>query len=84
MKIAGVRIGADPARLKLNLLKDRSMRVLPLGEEMALAAGHLLLKHQDVPIADALIASPVQTGEAGHVVTDDPHYKILGIRTKWL
>ncbi len=84
LKIAGTRIGEASARLRLNLLKERGMRVLPLTEEMALAAGRLLLSHQDIPIADALIASPVQMGEADYVVTDDPHYRVLGVRTKWV
>ncbi len=84
LKIAGVRIGEGAARLRLRLLKERGLRTLEINEEMALSAGSLLLKHQEIPIADALIASPVKLGEADYVVTDDPHYKILGIRTKWL
>ena len=84
LKIAGVRIGEGAARLRLGLLKERGLRTLEINEEMALSAGSLLLKHQEIPIADALIASPVKLGEADYVVTDDPHYKILGIRTKWL
>ncbi len=84
MKIAGTRVGESTARLRLNLLKERGLRVLALTEEMALAAGGLLLSHQDIPIADGLIASLVQTGEAEYVVTDDPHYKALGVRTEWV
>ncbi len=84
LKIAGTRMGESAARLRLNLLKERGMKVLPLTEEMALAAGSLLLAHQNIPIADALIASPVKTDEADYVVTDDPHYKTLGVRTKWI
>lgn len=84
VKIAGTRIGESAARLRLGLLRERGMRILPLTEELALAAGSLLLAHQDVPIADALIASPVQTGDADYVITDDPHYKVLGVRTKWV
>ena len=57
---------------------------LLITEEMALVAGGLLLRHGDVPIADALIASPVQTGKADYVPTDDPHFKTLRVRTKWL
>ena len=83
MKIAGVRIGEATARLRLRLLKERGLHTLALSEEMALSAGSLLVKHQEIPIADALIASPVKLGEADYVVTDDPHYKVLGIRTKW-
>jgi hypothetical protein len=60
------------------------MRTVALDEKEALAAGSLLLSHQNVPIADALIASFVRTGVAEYVVTDDPHYRTLGVRTKWL
>jgi predicted nucleic acid-binding protein len=84
LKIAGARIGVDAARVRIQLLKDRGMRVVPVGEEEALAAGKLLLSHSDVPIADSLIASFVATGIAEYVVSDDPHFKTLGIRTKWL
>ena len=84
LKIAGVRIGEATARLRLRLLKERGLRTLEVTEEMALSAGSLLLKHQKIPIADALIASPVNLGEADYVVTDDQHYKVLRIRTKWL
>src|SRR5713226_2934259 len=84
LKIAGVRIGEATARLRLRLLKERGLRTLELREEMALSAGSLPLKQQEIPIADALIASPVMLGEADYVVTDDRHYEILGIPTKWL
>ena len=84
LKIAGARIGESAAELRLNLLKERGMKVIPITEEMALIAGRLLLSHQDVPIADALIASSVKMGDAQYVVTDDPHYQTLKIRTKWI
>lgn len=83
VKIAGARVGEDAARTRLRLLKDRGMRTVALDEDEALTAGSLLLSHQNVPIPDALIASFVKTGVAEYVVTDDSHYKILGIRTKW-
>jgi len=54
LKIAGARIGESAAELRLKLLKERGMKVIPITEEMALIAGRLLLSHQDVPIADAL------------------------------
>ncbi len=84
LKTAGARIGEGTVRLRIRSLKERGLRPLELSEEMALTAGSLLLKHQDIPIADALIASPVKLGQADYVITDDPHYKTLGIRTKWL
>ncbi len=83
IKIAGTRMGEDAARTRMRLLRDRGMRTVAVDEEEALIAGGLLLSHENVPIADALVASFVKTGAAEYVVTDDPHYKILGVRTKW-
>ncbi len=83
IKIAGPRMGEDAAKVRMRLLKDMGMRIIPLDEEEALVAGSMLLSHQNVPIADALIASFVKLGAAEYVITDDPHYKTLGIRTKW-
>src|SRR5207245_6120411 len=36
LKIAGARIGESAAELRLNLLKERGMKVIPITEEMAL------------------------------------------------
>lgn len=83
IKIAGARIGEDAAKTKLRLLSDRGMRTIALDEQEAMVAGSLLLLHRNVPIADALIASFVRTGAADYVVTDDPHYKTLGVKTRW-
>jgi len=83
IKIAGARIGEDAARTRIRLLRDRGMRTVALGEEEALIAGGLLLSHRNVPISDALIASFVKTGVADYVVTDDPHFKAFGVKTKW-
>jgi hypothetical protein len=83
IKIAGPRMGRDAARTRLRLLRDRGMRTVALEEDEAMVAGDLLLSHHDIPTADALITSFVKTGVAEYVVTDDPHYKILGIKTRW-
>jgi len=34
LKIAGARIGESAAELRLNLLKERGMKVIPITEEM--------------------------------------------------
>jgi hypothetical protein len=83
IKIAGPRMGKESAKTRLRLLRERGMRTAALGEDEALVAGDLLLSHQDVPTADALIASFVRMGAADYVVTDDKHYKVLGVRTRW-
>ena len=84
VEIAGAKIGEEAAKTRLRLLKERGMQTLPLDEEQALAAGSLHLAHRNVPIADAIIASYVKTGVGECVVTDDPHFKALGVKTKWL
>lgn len=84
IKYAGARIGEDAAKNRLRLLKERGMEVVTIDEACGLAAGSLLLSNQNVPIADALIASFVKTGLADYVLTDDPHYKTLNTKTKWI
>jgi predicted nucleic acid-binding protein len=84
VEIAGARIGEEAAKNRLRLLEERGMQIVPLDKENALIAGGLLLAHRDIPIADAIIGSYVKTGVAEYVVTDDPHFKALGIKTRWL
>jgi bifunctional DNA-binding transcriptional regulator/antitoxin component of YhaV-PrlF toxin-antitoxin module len=43
-----------------------------------------LFEIKEAAIADTLIASFVKMGLAEYVVTDDRHFKSLGIKTKWL
>jgi predicted nucleic acid-binding protein len=83
IKLAGAKMGEDAAKIKIRLLKDQGMQTIVLNEEQALAAGSLLLSHQNVPITDAIIASLVKTKVADYVLTDDPHFKMLGVKTKW-
>ena len=84
VEIAGAKIGEEAAKTRLRLLKERGMQTIPIDEENALIAGSLLLSQRNVPIADAIIASFVKTGVAEYVVTDDAHFKTLGVKTKWL
>ena len=83
IEIAGATIGEDAAKTRIRLLRDKGMKIVALGEEEAMFAGSLLLSHRNVPIADALIASFVKNGVADYVVTDDPHFRTIGVRTKW-
>jgi predicted nucleic acid-binding protein len=84
VEVAGAKIGEEAAQTRLRLLKDRGMQIVSINEEIALTAGSLLLSHRNVPIADALIASFVKVGAAEYVVSDDAHFKALGVKTKWL
>jgi predicted nucleic acid-binding protein len=84
VEFAGAKIGEDAAKNRIRLLKDRGMQIVPIDEVHALVAGNLLLSHRNVPIADALIASFVKTGAAEYVATDDQHFNVLGVKTKWI
>ncbi len=84
IKFAGSRMGEEAAKTRLRLLCDRGMRVIALDETAALTAGSLLLSCRNTPISDALIASFVKNGVADYVLTDDQHFDILGVKTKWL
>ena len=84
VEIAGARIGQEAAKNRIRQLKERGMEIMPLDEEHALMTGSLLLSNRKVPLADAIIASYVKNGEADYVITDDPNYKTLNIKTKWI
>ncbi|MCL4429143.1 MAG: PIN domain-containing protein [Chloroflexi bacterium] len=84
VEYAGARIGEEAAKTRLRLLKERGMQTVPVEEENALIAGCLLLSHRNVPIADAIIASYVKSGVAEYVVTDDVHFRALGVKTRWI
>ena len=84
IKVAGIRIGEEAAKSRLRLLEERGMKVVAVDRENALMAGSLLLSHRDLPIAHAIIASYVKGGVAEYALTDDPHFKALGIKTKWI
>jgi len=75
---------AKRPKAKIRLLKEKGIRVAALGEKEALTAGEMLLSHQSTPFVDALIASFVKLGTADYVITDDPHFKVMGVRTKWI
>lgn len=84
IEIAGTRIGEEAAKTRIHLLKERGMQILEFDELHALKTGSLLLSNRNIPLADAIIASYVKTGAAEYVLTDDPHFKMLGVKTRWL
>lgn len=83
VKVAGAKIGVQAAVRTIDLLKERGMKVKPVDEEVALEAGKMLLKHRNVPFADALVAAFTFGKIAQYVLSDDPHFQVLGCRTKW-
>jgi predicted nucleic acid-binding protein len=83
VEVAGKKIGKEAAENRLRILKEKGLQIIDLDEKHALTAGEMLLAYNKVPITDALVASYVKCGEAQYVLTDDPHYKTLNIKTKW-
>lgn len=83
VKIAGAKTGFSEAVRIVHLLKDRGMKIKPIDEDVALEAGKMLLKNRNVPFADALIAAFTFCDIAQYVLSDDPHFKLLGCRTRW-
>jgi hypothetical protein len=69
----------DAARMRLRLLSERERRLWPWNKRRRSSRGDLL-RHKDVPIANALIVSFVRTGAAECVVTDDPTTRPRGVR----
>jgi predicted nucleic acid-binding protein len=83
-EIAGARIGEEAAKTRIRVLKERGMQIIQFDERHAMKTGSLLLSNRKVSLADAIIASYVKTGEADYVITDDPHFKVLMVKTKWI
>ncbi len=83
LKIAGSRIGVQAAIRTISIIKERGMKVRAIDEELAVEAGKLLIKHTNVPFADSLIAAFVSSKIAEYVLSDDPHFKILGTKIRW-
>jgi predicted nucleic acid-binding protein len=84
VEVAGIKIGKEAAKNRLRILKEKGLQIVDLTEEQALIAGELLLAYRNVPITDALIASYVKNGSAEYVLTDDPHFRALNVKTKWI
>jgi predicted nucleic acid-binding protein len=84
IEIAGAEIGVDAAKTRIRIIKEKGAKTVAIDEETAIVAGCLRLNNRNVPIADALIASFVKNGVAQYVITDDPHFKTLNVKTKWV
>jgi len=82
VKVAGARIGRDAATTRLRIWKKGGLEFVPVSEEIGFLAGELGLSHPDVPLGDVVIAATARSASA-EVVTDDPHYGGLGVKTLW-
>jgi len=82
MRVAGTKLGAEQAEMKLKLWTARGAGVLPFDEETAFLTGELALKYKDIPIADLIIGAAAKRHKAA-IITDDHHFKVLNIKTVW-
>lgn len=83
IRTTGRKIGKESATTRIADLKESGAEIASLDEEIALRAGELLLRHGDKPMGDAIIAATALIKGASHVVSDDPHFKELGLKTRW-
>lgn len=82
LRVAGRRIGKETAKVRIRTwLSSSRVSTLDLDREIAEMAGELALDHR-VPIADAIIASAAKK-VGGVVITDDEHFRKLGVRVIW-
>lgn len=84
VKVAGSRIGLDAALTRIRILKSRGAKIIPVDEELALVAGKLLLSHPTLPMPDALVASVVHARKAEYVLSNDSHFKAIGVKSRWI
>ncbi len=84
VKIAGVKVGLEAAMTHIGGLEARGAEIVEIDRDMAVEAGRLLLSSARVPIADALIAAVYRSRKASYVVTDDPHFAKIGVKTRWI
>jgi len=82
MRLAGPRIGREAAEARLRLWISTCAKVLEVGEEESFIAGRMALSYRRVPLADILIGAVAKSLRAS-VVSDDPHFFELGVKTLW-
>ncbi len=82
IKIAGKRIGQEAAKVRIRAWIEAGAQVAGLTEEMSFKAGILALKNPNIPLADVIIATIASSYNA-QIVSDDPHFEMLGVKTLW-
>jgi len=84
IKLAGKKLGEEASVIFLKELTIRGASIIAIDESIATEAGKLALRHWNVPIADVLISATMIVHHAEHIVSDDPHFKNMKLKTKWL
>lgn len=83
-KTAGRKIGKQGVSTQLSILKENGAEISPLDESTGFLAGDLSLKNQKRSIGDTIIAATALAIHSSHIISDDPHFRELGLKTKWL
>jgi predicted nucleic acid-binding protein len=80
----GANVGLETTTLRINSARLAGVKFIPLSEKIASKAGEMILKNNDLPLADAVIAATALDLTQGRVYSDDSHFqKITGIHTVW-
>jgi len=82
LKIAGKLVGLTASEIMIKRFEAVGVKIEPLTYEDGVKAGELSLKHPNIPLADILIAATTLRLK-GKIVSDDPHFKIIGLKTIW-
>ncbi len=82
VKVAGARIGRDAAMTRLRVWQKGGLEFIAVSEGIGYRAGGMAQSHPNVPIGDIIIAATAEEVSA-HVVTDDPDFIGLGVKTEW-
>lgn len=82
LKVAGKIIGLSAAKTKIRIWINSGVEPIPLRQEEAMEAGEQALRTPNIPLADIIIATLAKKYKA-KIVSDDPHYKAIGVPTVW-
>ena len=82
LKIAGKIMGLTASEIMIRRFESAGVKVEPLTSEDRIRAGELSLKYPNIPLADLLIAA-ITLRLKGKIVSDDPHFKTIGLKTIW-
>ncbi|MCX8188771.1 MAG: PIN domain-containing protein [Nitrososphaeria archaeon] len=82
LKIVGSVIGEDAARIRIRLWTGGGAKIVPIDEEMAFEAGKIALRYKHIPLADTIICAVAKQFN-GKIVSDDPHFNTLDVKTVW-
>ena len=83
-KVVCQSMGKEAANMIVDSILKAPFKVAVMDGHIAVTSGELRCRAPQVPTADTIIAATASEKNATPVVTDDPHFKKLGMRTEWL